>query len=181
MGAIFISDNKELNCSDDAEYKVKQKPPLRNLLTGGFYIQPRVIRLRDAPDYLGMDKNRFNNEVRPYVIEVPMGAHGVAFDKLDLDAWWEDYKLRTGRSKSSEERIKTWDKPKLEPKASIRKLMDQKQSVKHGKENVSLIGSGEPAKSKRKPGYTTKLKNENAISNVEKALAICLQSAQRSI
>ena len=23
-------------------------------------IQPRLIRLRDAPDYLGMDRNRFN-------------------------------------------------------------------------------------------------------------------------
>jgi hypothetical protein len=27
--------------------------------------QPRFIRLRDAPCYLGMDKNRFNREVRP--------------------------------------------------------------------------------------------------------------------
>ena len=26
---------------------------------------PRFIRLRDAPSYLGMDKNRFNREVRP--------------------------------------------------------------------------------------------------------------------
>ncbi|WP_244887552.1 hypothetical protein [Rickettsiella grylli] len=28
-------------------------------------MQPRLIRLRDAPNYLGMDRNRFNNEVRP--------------------------------------------------------------------------------------------------------------------
>ena len=28
-------------------------------------IQPRLIRLRDAPAYLGMDRNRFNREVRP--------------------------------------------------------------------------------------------------------------------
>jgi hypothetical protein len=29
---------------------------------------PRFIRLRDAPSYLGMDKNRFNREVRPHVL-----------------------------------------------------------------------------------------------------------------
>ena len=178
MSNLFITDPKELNCSDDGSNEIKQNPSQRKLLKGGFYIQPRVIRLRDAPDYLGMDKNRFNNEVRPYVIEVPMGVHGVAFDKLDLDAWWEDYKLRTGRSKSSNEGRKTWDKQKLEPKASIPKLMDQKLSVKHGKENASLIGSGESTKNKRKPGYITKLKDENVISNVDRALAICLQSAQ---
>lgn len=28
-------------------------------------MQPRLIRLRDAPNYLGMDKNRFNKEVKP--------------------------------------------------------------------------------------------------------------------
>jgi hypothetical protein len=26
---------------------------------------PRLIRFRDAPRYLGMDKNRFNREVHP--------------------------------------------------------------------------------------------------------------------
>ena len=31
----------------------------------------RFIRLRDAYDYLGMDKNRFNSEVRPYLTECP--------------------------------------------------------------------------------------------------------------
>ena len=60
-------------------------------------IVPRVIRLRDAPAYLGMDKNRFNDEVRPFLTEVPMGAHGVAFDRLDMDAWWEAYIAARGR------------------------------------------------------------------------------------
>ena len=27
---------------------------------------PRIIRFRDAPHYLGMDRNRFNAEVRPF-------------------------------------------------------------------------------------------------------------------
>ncbi len=57
---------------------------------------PRFIRLRDAPFYLGMDRNRFNVEVRPYVTEIPIGEQGVTFDRLDLDAWADDYKSRNG-------------------------------------------------------------------------------------
>lgn len=61
-----------------------------------FQIQPRVIRLRDAPDYLGMDKNRFNNEVRPFVTEFSIGVQGIGFDRLDLDAWLDEYKRGNG-------------------------------------------------------------------------------------
>jgi predicted DNA-binding transcriptional regulator AlpA len=53
---------------------------------------PRLLRLRDAPAYLGMDRNRFNAEVRPYVIEIPIGEQGIAFDRLELDAWVDHYK-----------------------------------------------------------------------------------------
>ena len=60
-------------------------------------IQPRIIRFRDAPNYLGMDRNRFNAEVRPYLTEVPIGKQGIGFDRLELDAWFEDYKSRNGR------------------------------------------------------------------------------------
>ena len=66
----------------------------RELASG---LQPRIIRFRDAPYYLGMDRNRFNAEVRPHLTEVPIGKQGVGFDRLELDAWVEDYKSRNGR------------------------------------------------------------------------------------
>ena len=50
-------------------------------------LQPRLVRMRDAPGYLGMDRNRFNPEVRPFLTEVPLGTQRIAFDRLDLDAW----------------------------------------------------------------------------------------------
>lgn len=62
-----------------------------------FPIAPRLLRLRDAPGYLGMDRNRFNAEVRGYVTEIPIGTQGVAFDRLELDAWAEEHKARNGR------------------------------------------------------------------------------------
>ena len=58
---------------------------------------PRLVRLRDAPAYLGMDRNRFNCEVRPNLTNIPIGQQGIAFDRLELDAWVEDYISRNGR------------------------------------------------------------------------------------
>lgn len=52
---------------------------------------PRLIRLRDAPYYLGMDRNRSNAEMRPTLTAVPIGRQGIAFDRLELDAWVDDY------------------------------------------------------------------------------------------
>jgi len=49
-------------------------------------ITPRLLRFRDAPRYLGMDRNRFNAEVRPHLTEIPIGRQGIAFDRLELDA-----------------------------------------------------------------------------------------------
>ena len=59
-------------------------------------VVPRVLRLRDAPGYLGMDKNRFNSLVRPAVTQVKIGTQGIGFDRLELDAWFEEYKSRNG-------------------------------------------------------------------------------------
>lgn len=67
----------------------------------------RFIRLRDAFDYLGMDKNRFNAEVRPYLIEIPIGRQGIAFDRLEMDAWADQYMARNGRPAAK--RRKPWD------------------------------------------------------------------------
>jgi hypothetical protein len=71
-------------------------------------IAPRLIRFRDAPFYLGMDRNRFNAEVRPYLVEIRIGQQGIAFDRPDLDAWVDHYKSRNGRSGQLRGEL-TWD------------------------------------------------------------------------
>ena len=73
-------------------------------------VLPRLIRQRDAPGYLGMDPNRFNAEVRPYLVEIPIGKQGVAFDRLDLDAWVDQYKDRNGRPGKAMGGKPPWDK-----------------------------------------------------------------------
>jgi len=44
-----------------------------------------------------MDPNRFNAEVRPFLTEIPIGKQGIAFDRLDLDAWVDEYIACNGR------------------------------------------------------------------------------------
>ncbi|MEE9587425.1 MAG: hypothetical protein V3V97_05320 [Hyphomicrobiaceae bacterium] len=68
---------------------------------------PRIVRFRDAPGYVGMDRNRFNAEVRPYLTEVPIGRQGIGFDRLELDAWVDDYITRNGRP--ARKGRNTWD------------------------------------------------------------------------
>ncbi|HAU1108746.1 TPA: hypothetical protein JBI05_09835 [Legionella pneumophila] len=72
-------------------------------------VLPRLIRLRDAPSYLGMDRHRFNEAVRPNLIEIPIGTQGVAFDRLDLDAWVDDYKQCSGRPAAINRSMDKWD------------------------------------------------------------------------
>lgn len=72
----------------------------------GRHLLPRLIRLRSAPFYLGMDKNRFNHEVRPYLSEIPIGKQGIAYCRLELDAWVDQHIRRNGRPAAKEA---TWD------------------------------------------------------------------------
>jgi hypothetical protein len=57
-------------------------------------ILPRLVRLRDAPRYLGLDRNVFNRDVRPELVEIRHGR-AVLFDRMELDAW-ADYTKRAG-------------------------------------------------------------------------------------
>ena len=54
-----------------------------------------------------MDRNRFNAEVRPFLTEVPIGAQGIGFDRLELDAWVEQYISCNGRP--ARKGAITWD------------------------------------------------------------------------
>lgn len=71
--------------------------PDNHQLTQPVFLQPRLIRFRDAPRYLGMNRNEFNASVRPYVTVIKIGKRGIAFDRLELDAMVEHYKVAAGR------------------------------------------------------------------------------------
>ena len=76
-------------------------------------ITPRLLRFRDAPRYLGMDRNRFNAIVRPHLTEIRIGKQGIAFDRLELDAWDDQYISRNGCPAKPEGEISRQDKRHL--------------------------------------------------------------------
>ena len=74
---------------------------------------PRIIRMRDAPRYLGMHRDLFNQLVRPFVTEIRLGKQGIGFDRIELDNWFEHYKARSGRpAESHDRRLDIWDEKK---------------------------------------------------------------------
>jgi predicted DNA-binding transcriptional regulator AlpA len=71
-------------------------------------VRPRIIRFRDAPAYCGMDRNRFNAEVRPQLTEIPIGRQGVGFDRHEIDQWLDAYVSRNGRP-ARVKGVTSWD------------------------------------------------------------------------
>ena len=49
-------------------------------------ILPRFVLQRDAPGYLGMDRTRFDAEVRPQLTEIPLGDRSIASLALNTGA-----------------------------------------------------------------------------------------------
>lgn len=60
--------------------------------------QPRIIRAGSAYRYCGMGRELFNEEIRPFVREIPIGQQGIGFDRLELDAALDEYIARRGHA-----------------------------------------------------------------------------------
>jgi hypothetical protein len=110
------------------------------------YIIPRIIRIRDAPFYLGMDKNRFNAEVRPSLTELKIGTQGVAFDRLELDAWVDDLISRTGKKTNAhkQEKISCQKRHPVSPKETTSGI-----STKSSKEREFMKALAQVSSKKR--------------------------------
>ena len=63
---------------------------------------PAIIRLKNAPFYCGMNRKRFNREVRPLLTIVPIGKKGIGFYRQELDAWAERIKNTQGFHRTGE-------------------------------------------------------------------------------
>jgi hypothetical protein len=136
---------------------------------------PRFIRLRDAPGYLGMDRNRFNAEVRPWLTEIAIGIQGIAFDRLDLDRFAEEYKQRNGRV--PEKGVSLWRVP--EPPASKQMPTGARSSTSGCSGCGSSDASARSIRTRLKPGLRGKLRScgkPTYSDNVLKELSAKLQS-----
>jgi hypothetical protein len=141
-------------------------------------IQPRFIRGRDAPAYLGMCKSVFAAEVRPHLVEIPIGSRGIAFDRLDLDAWADEYKARNGRPMKGGD--STWE-------AQERRVAPAKSTVigsstKPDKGKESLPGSNKPRKKGRNgdspPKSPAAKQTHGKRPSIDDVIAMCSQIAE---
>jgi len=78
MQSIYNENSKEVNMAE-------------------IFLMPRIVRIKDAPTYLGTNINYFNQYIRPYLTELRIGEKGVGFDRLDLDRLVDDYVKEHGR------------------------------------------------------------------------------------
>ena len=126
-------------------------------------ILPRYIRYRDAPGYLGIDRNKFDADVRPALTEIPIGERGIAFDRLDLDAWADDYKNRNGRPSRKLGNILC----EQGQKASKSSKVASRLSTRSTGEGESLPDSAQSVKTKRK--FVSVKSSKGSTSNLAKA------------
>ena len=135
---------------------------------------PRVIRQRAAAEYLGMDRNRFDLEVRPQLTEVPIGAHGIGYDREDLDAWFDAYKATHGRPGRIAQRKK--EAPcEPAPVASSSYRMARDQSISDTPAAASTSGLAPSRKKPLKPGSSagSETSTSSAKTSFDRAMSAC--------
>jgi hypothetical protein len=110
-------------------------------------IIPRLIRLSNAAEYLGMSPPEFEKRVRPYVTAIrPEGTRAVFFDREDLDAWADEFKERHAikHPEQPESRETPWQNPHrgLESAATsgtLKKSLQDNHFVKALKKRASKM------------------------------------------
>ena len=64
---------------------------------------PRILNQKQSAYYLGMSVNTFKDDVRPDLTPVLMEGRQIKYDRLDLDAWLDEYKSRNALSDTNGE------------------------------------------------------------------------------
>jgi hypothetical protein len=90
-----------------------------------------------------MDPNRFNVEVRPYLTVIPIGTQGIAFDRLELDAWADQYVSCNGRPPLKEA---LWQKEVPDSKRNT----ESGESINVSKDMADYAKAAERALSKKR-------------------------------
>ena len=85
----------------------------------------RLLRLKDAPGYVGMDVRQFNERLRPRLTEIPIGKRGIAFDRLELDAWVDHHKKVNGRPPRVAAPWLDTDEPKQTATSAFEKALEE--------------------------------------------------------
>ena len=142
-------------------------------------ITPRILRYRDAPGYLGMDRTKFDTEVRPAVTEIPIGQRGIGFDRIELDAWIEAYITSRGRPGRNTGKGAISCEP--EQKVSYSPPMGVGQLTKSTRGEGFIRGSVQSVRTMPKRGLETDKLKSTPMSAFDKAVSACGLMQRESI
>ena len=78
----------------------------------------RFMKLNKACQYLDKSEPNFNETVRPFITEIRDGRC-VKFDRLDLDAWADQYKAANGRPGKPMEETQCQNQPQASEKEKV--------------------------------------------------------------
>ena len=90
-----------------------------NMRSENSLIQPRLLRPKDAAKYLAMNKNQFNNLVRPFIPHHEWGERSIAFDIQDLNNWLDRKRTNVIPPKQSMETTSWQEEQKDSQKGAI--------------------------------------------------------------
>lgn len=117
-------------------------------------VQPRFIRMGKAPAYLGMCRRVFNQDARPFLREITIGKQGIAFDRVELDRFADEYAERMAIDKAAPAGN---DSPRSERR--------------HSNGASSLWGKKQSPASRSKTASGTSTKSSAGLAEFEAALA----------
>lgn len=145
----------------------------------GTPILPRFLRYRDAPGYLGMDRNRFDLEVRPHLTEIPIGIQGIGFDRYELDVWADLYiaaRGHPGRKRKGEIQCEPGHEASSSPTTA------RGPSTRSTEASASSSASGRSVRRKPRDDSPRREQQSKPSSgtNFDEALSACGQMARES-
>ncbi len=73
-----------------------ERSPAQRLAREGVTTLRRLLTRKLSAQYLSIGLNAFDADVRPFLTEIPF-KNKILFDRLDLDAYVDDYKQAVGR------------------------------------------------------------------------------------
>jgi len=103
----------------------------------GSSLIPGIVRLRDAPYYLGMNKTFFRDTVQPYLTRIPIDKKGIGFSREELDRWIAYAQATIGQPPKKQPPWEKFHMPASKPeeiavenKKSLKKIRINKSSLR---------------------------------------------------
>ena len=112
----------EKNQNDQKKTLIARQPQLSHyhfFIYNGAPLIPGIVRMRDAPYYLGMNKTFFRDAVQPYLTRIPIDKKGIGFTRVELDRWIAYAQATLGQPPKNTPPWENFDQASSDPARSL--------------------------------------------------------------